>query len=65
MNNLPPKGQAMKDYKDGLGFDENPYLKDSSDYIIYQKEMHRLFGEELKGLNQELGAYDARNTETA
>ena len=54
MNNLPPVGQAMKDYKDGLGFDENPYVKDSSDYIQYQKEMHRLLNMELKALNQQI-----------
>ena len=48
MNKLPPTAQAMKDYKDGLGFDENPYSKDSSDYIQYQKEMHRLLNQELK-----------------
>ena len=52
--NLPPTAQAMKDYKDGLGFDDNPHPKDSSDYILYQREMHRLLASELRGLNQEI-----------
>jgi len=52
--NLPPVAQAMKDFKDGLGFDENPYVKDTSDYIQYQKEMHRLLNQELKDLNQQI-----------
>lgn len=49
-----PIARAYKDYKGGEGFDSNPYLKDSSDYIQYQQEMHRLLGEELKAMNQEI-----------
>ena len=49
-----PSAQAMSDYINGGGFDENPYHKDSADYLQYQRAMHRYFNEELRDLRQQL-----------
>lgn len=49
-----PSAQAMSDYINGGGFDDNPYHKDSADYLQYQRAMHRYFNEELRDLRQQL-----------
>lgn len=49
-----PSAQAMSDYINGGGFDDNPYNKDSADYLQYQRAMHRYFNEELRDLRQQL-----------
>jgi hypothetical protein len=49
-----PSAQAMSDYIGGGGFDDNPYQKDSADYLQYQSAMHRYFNEELRDLRQQL-----------
>ena len=45
-----PMAQAIRDFMDGSGFDENPYPKESSEYIKYQEEMHRLWNRELQDI---------------
>ena len=49
-----PSAQAMFDYIGGGGFGDNPYAKDSADYLKYQSAMHRYFNEELRDLRQQL-----------
>jgi len=49
-----PSAQAMSDYINGGGFGDNPYPKDSADYLKYQSAMHRYFNEELRDLRQQL-----------
>lgn len=49
-----PSAQAMSDYIGGGGFDDNPYQKDSADYLQYQSAMHRYFKQELRDLRQQL-----------
>jgi len=40
---LPPKAQALKDYKGGGGQDDDPYPRGSAESDEYSWEMHRLW----------------------
>lgn len=49
-----PSAQALSDYIGGGGFGDNPYPKDSANYLQYESAMHRYFKEELRDMRQQL-----------
>ena len=49
-----PKAQAFSDYLYGEGFDANPYLKNSAEYLQYEYEMNSLYRAELKACIEQL-----------
>jgi hypothetical protein len=55
MSEFPPVPQAVSDYWQGGGFNDNPYYKNTPDYRKYEAEMHRLFAQELKATRDEMG----------
>ena len=49
---MSPKAQAQKDFKQGLGIDENPYPKDSPEWHRYRDEWWNLYLLELEAEQQ-------------
>lgn len=50
-----PIAQARKDFMEGCGIDENPFLPHTQDWWEYSLEMHRLWMSELKAEREGLG----------
>ncbi len=49
---MSPIEEAYRDWKDGLGIDENPFLKDSLDWIKYRNQWNDLYLLELEAEQQ-------------
>jgi|TARA_Y100000296_G_scaffold38168_1_gene44193 hypothetical protein len=47
MNDLHPVAQARKDFREGLGIDENPFIKDSEEWKQYRCEWNGIYLIEL------------------
>ena len=43
-----PQQYAIRDFNDNGGFSDNPYDKNSVDYLWYQEKMHDLMYQDLK-----------------